>query len=333
MQSLSNMDKVRINNSVSGTGVSAPPRKIFRFSFSESEDAEESFRFEQTRQQQEAQHEGEERELQRGYQEVQDDNSESEDEDEFGSNLDEEYRRAWENSKARAKTHLDMMYARYTKPHEENIGPNWTIETDLGVLQVSKRDRKSLDSGQQLTDQVINAFGHCITKGSRHVLFLESHLIKQFDDAFVCERPLRVMQNAGFSAAIDVVVIPINTRNAHWSLIGVNLCSRSIYHYDSVIGGVSTERIDNVFRIICKLLDDSIGNATAALWNRYPQELCYIQENGIDCGAFTCYHLQSLVEANISRLPVPIMSINHDGRLDVNAYRRTLLLAIQMFKS
>lgn len=91
----------------------------------------------------------------------------------------------------------------------------------------------------------------------------------------------------------DVVLIPVNHNNAHWTGAAINFRRRRIESYDSM--GM---RRDNVFKLLRSYMEAEYLNKKKKPfdftgWEDYSLEEPQ-QENGFDCGVFTCQFLQGL---------------------------------------
>jgi len=93
--------------------------------------------------------------------------------------------------------------------------------------------------------------------------------------------------------AKDVILIPVNHGNAHWTSAAINFRRKRIESYDSM----GTRR-DNVIKTLRGYLDAEHRNKKKKPfdftgWEDYSIEEPQ-QENGYDCGVFTCQYLQGL---------------------------------------
>ncbi|KAJ3551215.1 hypothetical protein NM688_g4829 [Phlebia brevispora] len=89
----------------------------------------------------------------------------------------------------------------------------------------------------------------------------------------------------------DVVLIPINHNNAHWTGAAINFRRKRIESYDSMgmeRGHLLRKYLDAEHRDKKKKPFDFTG------WEDYTLEETPQQENGYDCGVFTCQFLESL---------------------------------------
>ncbi|KIK71293.1 hypothetical protein GYMLUDRAFT_325663 [Collybiopsis luxurians FD-317 M1] len=92
----------------------------------------------------------------------------------------------------------------------------------------------------------------------------------------------------------DVVLIPVNHDNMHWTAAAINFRQKRIESYDSMMLDRSM-----VFKRLRDYLDAEHRNKKKTPfdftgWEDYVLEDTPLQENGFDCGVFTCQFLESL---------------------------------------
>ena len=92
----------------------------------------------------------------------------------------------------------------------------------------------------------------------------------------------------------DVVLIPVNHNNSHWTGAAINFRKKSIESYDSM--GMDRAQ---VYKLLRGYLDAEHRNKKKKPfdftgWVDWTLEDKPQQENGYDCGVFTCQFLESL---------------------------------------
>ncbi|KAJ3790332.1 cysteine proteinase [Lentinula aff. detonsa] len=92
----------------------------------------------------------------------------------------------------------------------------------------------------------------------------------------------------------DIVLIPVNHNNTHWTAAAINFRQKRIECYDSMFLDRSA-----VFKVLRNYLDAEHCNKKKAPfdftgWEDYVLKDTPQQENGYDCGVFTCQFLESL---------------------------------------
>ncbi|KAF9270478.1 cysteine proteinase [Marasmius fiardii PR-910] len=93
----------------------------------------------------------------------------------------------------------------------------------------------------------------------------------------------------------DVILIPVNHNNMHWTGAAINFRRRRIESHDSM----NTMDRSRVFKHLRAYLDAEHRNKKKtpfdfSEWNDYTSGDTPQQENGYDCGVFTCQFLESL---------------------------------------
>jgi sentrin-specific protease 1 len=92
----------------------------------------------------------------------------------------------------------------------------------------------------------------------------------------------------------DTILIPVNHNNAHWTCAAINFRRKRIESYDSM--GMAK---DEVFKHLRIYLDAEHRNKKKKPfdftgWENYAPDWTPQQENGFDCGVFTCQFLEAL---------------------------------------
>jgi len=92
----------------------------------------------------------------------------------------------------------------------------------------------------------------------------------------------------------DIILIPVNHNNAHWTAAAINFRQKRVESYDSM--GMAKEVI---FKHLRSYLDSEHRNKKKKPfdftdWENWAPEDTPRQENGYDCGVFTCRFLEAL---------------------------------------
>jgi sentrin-specific protease 1 len=92
----------------------------------------------------------------------------------------------------------------------------------------------------------------------------------------------------------DIILIPINHNNSHWTGAAINFRRKRIESYDSM----NLDR-HQVFKALRSYLDSEHRNKRKKPfdftgWQNHNPDDTPQQENGYDCGVFTCQFLESL---------------------------------------
>ncbi|KAI0695657.1 cysteine proteinase [Cytidiella melzeri] len=182
--------------------------------------------------------------------------------------------------------------------------------------QVSDKDLQRLKPGQWLNDEIINFYGQLLLLRSEEAAskankenksgkgkFLNAHYFNTFFWSKLTGEGYEKARLAKWTKKIDifskdVILIPINHGNAHWSGAAINLRQKRIESYDSM-----TFERPFVYRALRGYLDAEHRNKKKTPfdftgWEDYVCELSLQdtpqQMNGFDCGVFTCQFLESL---------------------------------------
>ncbi|KAG6845661.1 hypothetical protein H0H87_005868 [Tephrocybe sp. NHM501043] len=173
--------------------------------------------------------------------------------------------------------------------------------------QVNDTDLSRLRPGQWLNDEIINFYGAMLLGRSddskenpsnrKGIQILNVHYFSTFfwsklTEGYEKGRLAKWTKKVDIFSK-DVVLVPVNHGNAHWTSAAINFRRKRFESYDSM----GTRR-DNVFRALRAYIDAEHRNKKKKAfdftgWQDYsidePQ-----QENGYDCGVFTCQFLQGL---------------------------------------
>ncbi|OCH96573.1 cysteine proteinase [Obba rivulosa] len=178
--------------------------------------------------------------------------------------------------------------------------------------QVTDRDLSRLRPRQWLNDEIINFYGQMILlraeaskenpgngKARERGKPLNAHYFSTFfwtklkGEGYEKGRLAKWTKKIDLFAK-DVVLIPVNHNNAHWTAAAINFRRKRIESYDSM----GMER-DQVFKQLRSYLDAEHRNKKKKPfdftgWEDYTLPDTPQQENGYDCGVFTCQFLEAL---------------------------------------
>jgi len=92
----------------------------------------------------------------------------------------------------------------------------------------------------------------------------------------------------------DIILIPVNHNNSHWTAAAINFRKKRIESYDSM----DMDRLA-VYKRLRSYLDMEHRNKKKkpfdfSEWEDWVYEDTPQQENGYDCGVFTCQFLETL---------------------------------------
>ncbi|KAH9921976.1 cysteine proteinase [Epithele typhae] len=181
-----------------------------------------------------------------------------------------------------------------------------------GREQVSNADILRLRPAQWLNDEIINFYGQMIlaraesskenpsnSKVNGRNGPINAHYLSSFFWAKLKGQGYQKGRLAKWTKQVDifskdVILIPVNHNNAHWTAAAINFRKKRIESYDSM----GMER-GQVFKILRQYLDDEHRDKKKKPfdftgWTDYVLPDTPQQENGYDCGVFTCQFLESL---------------------------------------
>ncbi|PBK77068.1 cysteine proteinase [Armillaria solidipes] len=196
--------------------------------------------------------------------------------------------------------------------------------------QVTGQDLQRLKPGQWLNDEIINFYGAMILGRSEaskenpavngaakeKVTPLNVHYFSTFfwskldKDGYEKARLAKWTKKFDIFAK-DMVLIPVNHNNMHWTAAAINFRRKRIESYDSM-----NMNRQLVFKRLRHYLDAEHRNKKKKPfdftgWEDYTLKDTPQQENGYDCGVFTCQFLQSLSKGedsfNFTQADIPYL--------------------------
>lgn len=100
--------------------------------------------------------------------------------------------------------------------------------------------------------------------------------------------------------AMDVVIVPVNLGNAHWTCAAVNIAERRFEYYDSM-SQWDQSVVDNLREYIeAEHLAKKKSPLNMDEWEDWQDDETPLQQNGYDCGMFTCLAAEKLSRADSS---------------------------------
>lgn len=171
---------------------------------------------------------------------------------------------------------------------------------------VNDRDMSRLLPSQWLNDEIMNFYGAMIltrSESNRDPTAKRKVLDVHYFSTFFWPK----LKNEGYEQgrlakwtkkidifSKDIILIPINHNNSHWTGAAINFRQKRIESYDSM----NLDR-HQVFKALRSYLDSEHRNKRKKPfdftgWQNHNPEDTPQQENGYDCGVFTCQFLESL---------------------------------------
>ncbi|TCD70067.1 Smt3-specific protease [Steccherinum ochraceum] len=169
--------------------------------------------------------------------------------------------------------------------------------------QVSETDLSRLRPAQWLNDEIINFYGAMILARSEankeNPKSLKVHYFSSFFWSKLKTTGYEKGRLAKWTKAFDlfqkdVVLFPVNHNNAHWTAAAINFKKKRIESYDSM--GMDRS---SVYKLLREYLNAEHKNKKHkefdfSGWTDHVLEDTPQQENGFDCGVFTCQFLETL---------------------------------------
>ncbi|KAI0034931.1 hypothetical protein K488DRAFT_76942 [Vararia minispora EC-137] len=201
--------------------------------------------------------------------------------------------------------------------------------------QVGDQDLARLRPGQWLNDEIINFYGALIlarsdarksqsngalANGNGHAdkgkgKVLDCHYFNSFfwtkmvNEGYEKSRLNKWTKKFDIFAK-DVVLIPVNHHNTHWTGAAINFREKRIESYDSM--GAKNKIVFEVLReyLDAEHRDKKKKPFDFTRWQDHAPVTTPRQENGYDCGVFTCRFLEMLSRGqdfNFSQRDIPYL--------------------------
>ncbi|WP_419241160.1 Ulp1 family isopeptidase [Cardinium endosymbiont of Nabis limbatus] len=164
-----------------------------------------------------------------------------------------------------------------------------TILSEIEGIEVRAKDLISLQMGNWLNDNIIEAYLSMIDKRSKGKVYsfntwFYNKLLKEGYKGVS-----RWTKSIGNVFSYDKVLIPIHLKSpGHWCLAVIDMINKTIQYYDSQ-GGENKEGLN---KILAYLIDEMATKKTSQLnkdgWRLECLKDIPQQGNGYDCGVFLC---------------------------------------------
>lgn len=189
---------------------------------------------------------------------------------------------------------------------EETFRKRGTI-AKVAREQVGDQDIRRLRPAQWLNDEIINFYGAMINaraegqkeNGSGRGKVLKAFYLSTFfwhklvTDGYEKGRLAKWTKKVDIFSQ-DVVLIPVNHHNAHWTAGAINFQKKRFESYDSM--GMAKEVVWRKLREYVHAEHQNKKKKPFNFdgWENWAPDSTPQQENGFDCGVFTCQFLESL---------------------------------------
>ncbi|ODV95592.1 hypothetical protein PACTADRAFT_22728, partial [Pachysolen tannophilus NRRL Y-2460] len=185
---------------------------------------------------------------------------------------------------------------------------NRIVKDDLFGVSIRVRDLKTLENGRWLNDNIIDCYLSLISERSKNNLKLPK--VFSFTTHFYTTLSEKGYQSVARWAKrkkvevtkLDYIFVPINTMNSHWSLAVINNKEKKFQYYNSLsyFGSEDDslkilEKLSSYMSNEHKRLNNGYSDVDYAKdYTFYPLIKCPQQQNGSDCGVFTCTFVEYL---------------------------------------
>ncbi|KZW02050.1 cysteine proteinase [Exidia glandulosa HHB12029] len=171
---------------------------------------------------------------------------------------------------------------------------------------VNSTDISRMRPGQWLNDEIINFYGAMILErstGSKEnhkglgklmkVHYFSTFFWPKLNEGYAKSKLNRWTKKIDIFSK-DVILIPVNHGNAHWTAAAINFRRKRIESYDSM--GMKRANVLSMLRKYLELehQDKRKKPFDFTGWTDYVSDDTPQQENCYDCGVFTCQFLETL---------------------------------------
>ncbi|EAU93455.2 sentrin-specific protease [Coprinopsis cinerea okayama7 len=171
---------------------------------------------------------------------------------------------------------------------------------------VTAADLRRLNPGQWLNDEVINFYGAMINQRAengkakvKRGKVLNAYYFSTFFWTKLTKEGYEKGRLAKWTKKVDIfskdiVLIPVNHSNSHWTAAAINFKLKRFESYDSL--DMAGEEVCQTLRgyVQAEHMNKKKKPFDFSGWENYVAEDNPKQQNGYDCGVFTCQTLESL---------------------------------------
>uniref|UniRef100_A0A060TIE9 ARAD1D46002p n=1 Tax=Blastobotrys adeninivorans TaxID=409370 RepID=A0A060TIE9_BLAAD len=182
-------------------------------------------------------------------------------------------------------------------------------------IDVTVKDLKTLRDQQWLNDNVIDFYLALVSARSQGKSFaFSTHFYSTLEGPRGYDGVARWAKRKKVDVTkLDYVFVPINRQNTHWCLAVVNNVDKRFEFYDSMGGNgrPALELLREYMILEADRLEPDAHSAHEKIYNSYDiwdEVRCPQQENGYDCGVFTCKTVEVLARnclVNFSQKDMP----------------------------
>ena len=175
-------------------------------------------------------------------------------------------------------------------------------------IDITVRDIKTLSEACWLNDNVIDFYLNLVTSRSSNIFCWTTHFFSALKDKgyegvarWAKRKKVNLLEK-------DLVIVPINIMRTHWALSVIDNKAKLIAYYDSLSSRGNQRAIDLIKDYMAKEID-RLGLPQIA-YKLYPNMKTPQQQNGSDCGVFTCTvakHLAENLPLSFSQKDMPLI--------------------------
>lgn len=169
-----------------------------------------------------------------------------------------------------------------------NNQPPGTLVNKFKV-QITSRDLQTLSDRHWLNDNVIDFYLQLVKKFINTTTDSQIHVFSTFFYTTLREKGYAGVKKWAKRAKVDVskqdlIIIPINLNQTHWALSIIDNNSQKIQYFDSLAGDGTSILYD-----LQNYMISETGNSSRyEMYDIVGLSDCPNQQNGFDCGVFTC---------------------------------------------
>ena len=191
---------------------------------------------------------------------------------------------------------------------------------EIGPYPITSLQFKRLVPGEWLDDDIISAFGRLLmadydqqpqtnNKIKIKVMntYFASHLFGRTNCVVYGYPVVKYYQNKDYNESYwfdkDIILVPINIGDTHWTLVCVFIKKKEIYYIDSMLSKGQTYLrciLSYLYESHLDLLNEELEVETWKLFSYSPNneknKESYYQKNGYDCGVYVCIAMEYIIK-------------------------------------
>ncbi|OCF59786.1 hypothetical protein L486_02459 [Kwoniella mangroviensis CBS 10435] len=177
---------------------------------------------------------------------------------------------------------------------------NPAFKARVSTAECESKSIRRLKNGTWLDDEIMNFYGALMVERANQIGTLKVHAFNSFFYQRISETGYSAVKRWTKRVDIfskDLVVFPVNIGNMHWTACAINLAKKRIEYFDSM-GDYGNHRA-GIFKRIRGYLNDEHQDKKKkpfdfSGWTNEFNENTPQQDNGSDCGVFSCQTLEMI---------------------------------------